>query len=653
MPAVTLFCHANGALIGCNGRTETLTVSKLISRCSVLAPVVLLILSMTSAAAAGGDATRVETLRRYSTLNSIGIEWDIQGDADHDATCRVEYRRSGRSQWSKAMDLLRIDYHGYYGTTKADRRYNMLAGSVLFLRPGTTYEVRLTVADPDGGNTVRQIEVKTWEDLVVPGNGRRRHVVPGDGGGTGTGDDPFRGLAAADADAKPGDVFLMHKGDYGRFSPKTSGQPGRRVHWIPAGDGRVDLHHLNIHANHLWLEGFQITRIAEAARNGVRDRINATDIVLRRNLIQGFHYGVLLGRYKATRWVVSDNVIIGDKDRRTGKGYGREHSSGEGVELNHSSHHVVCYNTISRTADGVSYPGRNCDIFGNDIFEVSDDGLEPDSGYGNVRMWGNRIQETHKAGISFQPMLGSPWYIIRNQIISDTTMFKLRVCDRFVMINNSFIVGKGGVGAAYLLLNCVSRNNIWYNLTHSDYLWIAHVADPKQVASIRRYTNYPLSETGFLPSWATDLDYDAFGKQKPPPNVFIGDVFGWYDTRTKRQTHFGQVKKFAEFLPGVEPHGIDIEAESTFENWSLPANLWRSQPGGKVIDIPPQLITLKADATAIDAGVVLPNIHDNGFTGKAPDLGVHERGLPIPHYGARDDKALKAHADDWVLKAER
>ena len=73
----------------------------------------------------------------------------------------------------------------------------------------------------------------------------------------------------------------------------------------------------------------------------------------------------------------------------------------------------------------------------------------------------------------------------------------------------------------------------------------------------------------------------------------------------------------------------------------------------KVIDIPPQLITLKADATAIDAGVVLPNIHDNGFTGKAPDLGVHERGLPIPHYGARDDKALKAHADDWVLKSER
>ncbi len=72
-----------------------------------------------------------------------------------------------------------------------------------------------------------------------------------------------------------------------------------------------------------------------------------------------------------------------------------------------------------------------------------------------------------------------------------------------------------------------------------------------------------------------------------------------------------------------------------------------------MVDIPPQVITLKAGATSIDAGVPLPNIHDNGFAGEAPDLGVHERGQPIPHYGARDEKAWKAHADYWVLKSER
>jgi hypothetical protein len=32
---------------------------------------------------------------------------------------------------------------------------------------------------------------------------------------------------------------------------------------------------------------------------------------------------------------------------------------------------------------------------------------------------------------------------------------------------------------------------------------------------------------------------------------------------------------------------------------------------------------------------VLPNVND-GFTGKAPDLGAYESGVPVPHYGVRN-----------------
>ena len=66
---------------------------------------------------------------------------------------------------------------------------------------------------------------------------------------------------------------------------------------------------------------------------------------------------------------------------------GRNAISGEGVELNQSSGHVVCYNSISVTADAISYPRRNCDLYGNDIFDVTDDGLETDRGWANVRCW--------------------------------------------------------------------------------------------------------------------------------------------------------------------------------------------------------------------------------------------------------------------------
>ena len=54
-------------------------------------------------------------------------------------------------------------------------------------------------------------------------------------------------------------------------------------------------------------------------------------------------------------------------------------------------------------ADGVSYPYVNVDIFGNDIFDTSDDGIEADNGRANVRMWGNRIHNAVHNGISFQP----------------------------------------------------------------------------------------------------------------------------------------------------------------------------------------------------------------------------------------------------------
>jgi hypothetical protein len=43
---------------------------------------------------------------------------------------------------------------------------------------------------------------------------------------------------------------------------------------------------------------------------------------------------------------------------------------------------------------------------------------------------------------------------------------------------------------------------------------------------------------------------------------------------------------------------------------------------------------LRAKSAAIDAGMVLPTIND-GFAGKAPDLGAYEFGQTLPDYGPR------------------
>lgn len=48
-------------------------------------------------------------------------------------------------------------------------------------------------------------------------------------------------------------------------------------------------------------------------------------------------------------------------------------------------------------------------------------------------------------------------------------------------------------------------------------------------------------------------------------------------------------------------------------------------------------LRLKPGSAAIDAGVPLPGFND-GFSGKAPDLGAYELGAELPHYGPRPER---------------
>jgi hypothetical protein len=144
---------------------------------------------------AADNATFVGEFREYSTIHSIGFEWDIVGDANHNATCQVHYRRKGTAQWKDALPLFRVDYNGWYFEKKADRAYNMFAGSLMFLEPGTDYEVRLDMVDPDGkGGESRQTTVTTRRVPRMPVDGRTLHVRPGAGAGDGSKAKPFGDL---------------------------------------------------------------------------------------------------------------------------------------------------------------------------------------------------------------------------------------------------------------------------------------------------------------------------------------------------------------------------------------------------------------------------------------------------------------------------
>src|SRR6476660_4613245 len=214
--------------------------------------VVLLILASggrQSILTAQSNGTAPGAIRAYSTISSIGIEWDIVGDADHDATAAVEYRLAGAAAWRPALPLVRVDYNGS----------NRLAGSVLFLNPNASYEVKLTLADPDGGSAVQTVAVTTRPIPVMPLFGRTFHVVPGAGGGNGSLVNPFKGIPAAEAVAQPGDTFLVHAGSYGgRITFTRPGNSSGYVVWKAAGDGEAMFAGIDVSASYVWLEGLTL-----------------------------------------------------------------------------------------------------------------------------------------------------------------------------------------------------------------------------------------------------------------------------------------------------------------------------------------------------------------------------------------------------------
>ena len=526
------------------------------------------------------NATTPGALRSYATIQSIGVEWDIAGDPNHNATVEVQYRIQGASTWKSALPLVRVDYNGA----------NMLAGSILFLDPNTTYQVKLDLYDPDGGAESRTVTVATRPVPALPTAGGTFNVVPGSGGGDGSAANPFRGISAAQAVAQAGDIFLVHAGSYGgRIVFNKPGTAGNYIVWKGAGDGEALFLGIDIAASHIWLEGLTIRNQAYATFS-----INAPDdVVLTRSTFVNNHYNIFL-QQGGTNWYITDNDITGDVDPASGS------FDGEGIELNGSYYastgHVVAYNRITHVADGISAPYSNVDIYGNDIFDVSDDGIELDPARANIRVWGNRVHMALHNGISFQPQSGAPWYFIRNQLVSfSENPFKFRTVDRFVLVHNTI------VNWANIMPCCIDRDDVLKAIGKNN-LWISATGGPI----------WPMDNAS-LKDWRTDLNYNGFDWGSYSTPFTYGGV-GYPDIVSLTA------------VSGLETRGIRVNKSTCMETFNV--------PGPPPTTIPPQFMTLKPGCNAIDAGTILANIND-GFAGAAPDLGAYEFGQPMPQYGPR------------------
>ena len=93
------------------------------------------------------------------TLCCLGFSVPIlSGDRNYNAQAQVEYRPQGTTTWQTGLPLLRVrpettsteDPPSGYGLPLPTEGF---AGSIFRLAPDTTYEVRITISDPDGGGS--------------------------------------------------------------------------------------------------------------------------------------------------------------------------------------------------------------------------------------------------------------------------------------------------------------------------------------------------------------------------------------------------------------------------------------------------------------------------------------------------------------------
>jgi len=567
-------------------------------------------------AAAAQDASAPRKVHvEPATLHCVSFRWPVVGDRNENAVVEVRYRKAGQGAWRQGYPLFRTRPNPHRGNRSAKHTVPggwMFAGSVVDLEPDTAYEVQLHLRDPDGGSAQQTLKTRTYAEPAQPAGMTVKHVVPGGGGGTGTAADPLKGLDAAQAAADPGTLFLLHKGLYvkGRCPRNTwtitrSGKPGKPIIYRAAGDGEAILDGGGtqstggrlVSANttrHIWFEGLTLQgrQYAIVAHKGSHWVIRRCRF---RNMTKAFtaHNG---GYDQSRHHVITDNVFVGPTTWPRTRGiesFSAVYMSGAG--------HVVAYNTMRNLGDGIHGTGYGSlsasDWHNNDITICTDDGLETDHAEFNIRVFRNRILNVAH-GITSQPSRGGPIYIYRNLIYNATySPFKLHNHTTGVLLfHNTCLKHRNGfniVPASETVTNVRTRNNLF--LCHRGTG--LHVGTPNMRACDFDNDGYGGFERFAV--WNRRFGYKTIADAKRDGKIYKNRGAVAIDTKTC-------------FAGGLAP---PADPKKTYQAARIDARLARN-------------------SDAIDRGVVLPGFND-GYAGKAPDLGCYEYGSKVPHYGPR------------------
>lgn len=462
-----------------------------------------IVAGMVWSALAQSHTTPGELSSPYPTLNNLAIEWLIEGDDNHNGLVTVEFREAGSSTWKKAMPLRRVPA----GENVKFSWKNKHSGSIFDLHPDTSYEIKLQLNDPDGGNFEETLQVATRPEPEIPAGA---------------------------------EIIEIKAGIYDTLWTKSGTQARPVVYQCSKGTAIFKFIDLQ---DKKWVF-VQDLAVDNTLDRGIGVRMDgAENCVVRRCTINAV-YGVVAYKPGATNCYISDNVITGVSQWTNAAMGGHGKNIGEGIEMTGPGN-VISYNKVTGFRDAISTMedshtvNQLCiDIHNNDIYSAADDGIEADFCFSNCRIYRNRLTNIY-VGLSSQPGLGGPNYFIRNVMYNAVhAAFKLkRFSQGDVVMHNTVIKVGTGLGGNSAMDYAFFRNNLAIGGPTGGVNWGDYGAGNPYASDI--------IESGLHSSF----DYDAVG------------VYG-----TEYIARIGG-KPFSE----VEPNGIgNITLDDTFHEVAFP-----------------------------------------------------------------------------------
>ena len=514
--------------------------------------------------------------RALCTFESIGLYW-TPADAAEARTCRVQYRIAGEQKWREALPLW------------FDRRIGEYRGSIVQLRSGATYEVRLELAD---SKTSAELKASTWNES-------------------------FPISKTIEVDDMKGQTLTVDQSGTAQGYVLYTHRPSAATVTLDGADS-VD-QCVEVKASHVILRGFTIhsSRI-----HGIVLAEGSHDIVIEGCDISGWGriatdgWGVdydsaVFSRFQPLARVIIQRNRLHDPRSNSNswqefrEGGGHYHPMGPQAIFfsNCEGNNVLRYNEFTTDDQHFcndifggennkslrGYPGADSDVYGNRIEGCWDDGLEIEGGGCNVRVWGNYIDRT-MVKIAIAGMSVGPTYIFRNVAGSSRFGHEGWNGGPFIKMGHAPLTGGG---RAYIFHNTILQpeapgapDTVGCNegLSQSGGPELLSIVSRNNILHIRKVGGSSIRDASKIPN--PDYDYD-------------------YDLLSGKVVSAGS----------PEAHGIK----------GAPIYAAKRVAGDFALD---------PGSPGFDAGEVIPNFND-GFAGQAPDIGAFEAGSPPMEFGVK------------------